>query len=111
MKKRAKYIVVHSFNKAFTLVELLVVISIIALLLSILMPSLNRVRSVGKQTVCLAHMRQLGLALDMYSQENNGYVVAGRFHNQGDWLSINAFYSNLTPYLDPGKKPNDRVWA
>lgn len=94
----------------FTLIELLVVISIIALLMSILMPALSRVRAIAKQTVCLAHMRQVGLASVLYAQENNDHIVAGRFHNHGDWLSLNSFYSNLTPYLDPGKPANSRVW-
>ena len=96
--------------RAFTLIELLVVVSIIALLLSIMMPALGRARDSAKQIVCLSHMRQVGLALTLYTQENNNYVVKGRFHNNGDWLSLNSFYSNLTPYLDPSKKANNQVW-
>jgi prepilin-type N-terminal cleavage/methylation domain-containing protein/prepilin-type processing-associated H-X9-DG protein len=50
----------------FTLVELLVVIAIIALLLSILMPALGKVRAQGKAVVCAAHEKQYGLGLAMY---------------------------------------------
>lgn len=59
----------------FTLVELLVVVAIIALLISILLPSLNRAREQAKTVVCGAHMRQLGTSIVYYSDEHNGALV------------------------------------
>jgi prepilin-type N-terminal cleavage/methylation domain-containing protein len=56
----------------FTLVELLVVISIIALLLAILMPSLQKAREQGRKVVCMSDFKQLGLGLFMYSNDNKG---------------------------------------
>jgi prepilin-type N-terminal cleavage/methylation domain-containing protein len=56
----------------FTLVELLVVISIIALLVSILMPALGRAREQAKRVVCISHSRQWAIALGMYSSDNEG---------------------------------------
>lgn len=56
--------------RGFTLVELLVVISIIALLLAILLPALSRARDAAKSTVCLANLRTLGLASQVYLQGN-----------------------------------------
>ena len=56
----------------FTLVELLVVISIIALLLAILMPSLQRAREQARSVVCLNNMRQYGLAVYFYADDHNG---------------------------------------
>ncbi|MCD4831968.1 MAG: prepilin-type N-terminal cleavage/methylation domain-containing protein [Anaerohalosphaeraceae bacterium] len=62
-------------KKAFTLVELLVVISIIAILLAILMPALGAARSQGKAIVCKSNIRQLVLANTGYATENNGFYV------------------------------------
>ncbi len=64
-------------NKGFTLIELLVVIAIIALLMSILMPALNRVRKQARTTVCLANLKQWGLMFAMYCQDNDGYFFSG----------------------------------
>jgi prepilin-type N-terminal cleavage/methylation domain-containing protein/prepilin-type processing-associated H-X9-DG protein len=62
----------------FTLVELLVVISIIALLLSILMPSLSKAREQAKRVICASNMKQVVLALQMYSLSNDGSLVPYR---------------------------------
>lgn len=62
-------------KKAFTLVELLVVISIIALLMAILMPALQRVREQAKNVKCAAHLRQQGIALYGYSVNNGSYPL------------------------------------
>ena len=64
---------------AFTLVELLVVISIIALLLSILMPALNRVREQAKSVMCKTNLRTIGQAEMLYAQENKEQLVLIRF--------------------------------
>jgi prepilin-type N-terminal cleavage/methylation domain-containing protein/prepilin-type processing-associated H-X9-DG protein len=68
---------------AFTLIELLVVIAIIALLMGILLPSLNKARQQGKKIVCTAHMKGLGISLRMYVDDNNGKTH--RSPNEGLW--------------------------
>lgn len=58
----------------FTLVELLVVIGIIALLVGILLPTLNRARESARETQCMSNMRQWGMAYMMYADANKGWM-------------------------------------
>jgi prepilin-type processing-associated H-X9-DG protein/prepilin-type N-terminal cleavage/methylation domain-containing protein len=58
----------------FTLVELLVVIGIIALLISILLPSLNKAREAANRAACMSNMRQVGMAAVNFSIEHRGYM-------------------------------------
>ena len=67
----------HLSRRGFTLVELLVVIGIIALLISILLPTLSSARESSKRIVCTNNLRQLGLAQVMYTQDNNGIYTGG----------------------------------
>ena len=66
-------------KKAFTLVELLVVISIIATLLAILMPSLNRARDAGRSAVCKSNLRTIGIAEVIFAQNNDDKVAWARY--------------------------------
>jgi prepilin-type N-terminal cleavage/methylation domain-containing protein len=63
--------------RAFTLVELLVVIGIIAVMIGILMPALSRANRQAKMTNCLSNQKQLVLALMMYCQDNKGCFPGG----------------------------------
>src|SRR4051812_40060999 len=60
--------------RAFTLVELLVVIGIIALLLSILLPALSRVRESSRRATCLANINELGRAVLLYCHDNKDHL-------------------------------------
>jgi prepilin-type N-terminal cleavage/methylation domain-containing protein/prepilin-type processing-associated H-X9-DG protein len=77
-----------SHKSAFTLIELLVVIAILAVLMSILMPALNRVREQGKRAVCLNNVKQLAVAWNLYADDNDGRIVnanttLGTFNRDG----------------------------
>ncbi|AQQ71058.1 type II secretion system protein G [Limihaloglobus sulfuriphilus] len=60
--------------KAFTLIELLVVISIIALLMAIMMPSLQKAREAAKGVVCKSNLKQIGLGVEFFAQDNNDWL-------------------------------------
>ncbi|MBC8106315.1 MAG: prepilin-type N-terminal cleavage/methylation domain-containing protein [Anaerolineae bacterium] len=65
---------VRQFRRAFTLVEVLVVVGIISVLIAILLPTLARAREQSKSLVCQSNMRQWSQAALMYANENNGWL-------------------------------------
>ena len=70
------------YQMAFTLVELLVVISIIAFLVAILLPALQQARRQAKKTVCIAHMHQWGVLFFMLFDDNDDHTIG--FPNHPD---------------------------
>jgi prepilin-type N-terminal cleavage/methylation domain-containing protein/prepilin-type processing-associated H-X9-DG protein len=70
-------------HKGFTLVELLVVIGIIALLISILLPSLNRARETANRVKCASNLRQIGQAILLYANENKQQFPRTPFATSG----------------------------
>jgi type II secretory pathway pseudopilin PulG len=71
---------------AFTLVELLVVIGIIAVLIGLLLPALNKARESARQVQCLSNMKQLANAMLQYCNDNRGHV-AGRGGNNTECMA------------------------
>lgn len=101
----------------FTLVELLVVISIIALLLAILMPALSRARDQAQSMVCKVNLRSIGQAETMYAQTNDGIIAWTRNDMSGQcryWAGqlFSTFYGLKIPNYGDLKSPryNKRTW-
>ncbi len=72
-------------RRAFTLVELLVVVAIIALLLAMLLPALNKAKEVASQVRCAANMRQIGVAVTGYTVDNRGVMPYAGWWDWPNW--------------------------
>ena len=83
-------------NKGFTLIELLVVIAIIAMLLSIIMPSLQKVKEQARKVICGSNLSQIGKAFEMYEMENNYKRFVIR-ENEDDMDGY--WWAKLAPYF------------
>lgn len=94
----------------FTLIELLVVIAIIAILMSILMPALAKVRDSAKQIGCVANLRQWNLVYNMYIGDNSGKFYSG-CNDNGYWFPLQMTYeqqdwkANKTWFCPTATKP------
>ncbi len=77
-------------SKAFTLIELLVVVAIIALLISILLPSLSCARNQAKAAKCGAQLRSLANGMTMYVNENNDYIPGCNTSGVSFWMDFRA---------------------
>ena len=85
----------HYRGPGFTLIELLVVISIIALLAALLFPVYAQARAKARQAVCTSNLRQIGLALSLYADDNDEKLMPGQ----------------LLPALAPDGSPQYAGWA
>jgi prepilin-type N-terminal cleavage/methylation domain-containing protein/prepilin-type processing-associated H-X9-DG protein len=81
-KKRQKKIKV----KGFTLIELLVVIAIIAVLLSILMPAMSKIKESARQTACKSNLKNVGLAVQMYLDDYDRKIPHTQSANHHLWF-------------------------
>jgi prepilin-type N-terminal cleavage/methylation domain-containing protein/prepilin-type processing-associated H-X9-DG protein len=86
-------------HAGFTLIELLVVIAIISILASMLLPALNRAKARASQSYCFNSLKQMGLAMLMYADENSGRVPRG---NEPFWWQV------FIPYLGGTKAARDQ---
>ena len=82
---------------AFTLIELLVVVAIIALLISILLPSLSRARELSKRTVCSSNLRGIGQAMYIYAQDGDKFPVTSGYKTGGSNCLVWGQYRLTAP--------------
>ena len=86
-------------DRAFTLIELLVVVAIIALLISILLPSLGKAREQARTTVCANGVRQWGMALQYYENDYTYFLPYEGTASAAGTVENGAWYNALPPYV------------
>lgn len=87
---------IRSRGSAFTLVEVLVVIAIIAILVGLLLPAVQKVRAASARTQCQNHLKQLGIALHHYHEDHRSFPSG--FHTNG-FFGV-TWFCRILPYVE-----------
>ncbi len=86
-------------SRGFTLIELLVVIAIVAVLMGILLPSLSMARMHAKRLTSTSNLKQIGLAMELYTQDNEGLFPESSHGLTGQAARRRSWIFTLSPYL------------
>lgn len=89
----------RSVKPAVSLVEVLVVCSIVAFMVSVLLPGLSGVRERGRRLICVNNLHQWGVALQFYRDENNDYLPKEGHGGHTGVVKRGTWYNELPPYL------------
>jgi prepilin-type N-terminal cleavage/methylation domain-containing protein/prepilin-type processing-associated H-X9-DG protein len=100
LEKEKGEIMTQDERKGFTLIELLVVISIIALLLSVILPSLGKVKQKAQGLVCRTHLKDMGTMTNLYMQANNNRFVSNQYAAGGTGSNAGRWTTRLGKYYE-----------
>ncbi len=92
----------YTYQAAFTLVELLVVVAIILLMAALLFPVLTSAREKSRQTTCVSNLHQIGLAIGIYNQDYDGYfpyAISPVEKEDNFWYSYSPSFARQVPFL------------
>ncbi|HWV98138.1 MAG TPA: type II secretion system protein [Candidatus Acidoferrum sp.] len=98
-------------QRAFTLIELLVVMAVISLLAALLLPALGRAKESGRATACLSNLHQIGIALQLYVQDNNNrlpYMNDKSLTTTNPYLPPSVVLSNYLGNVNVLRCPSDK---
>lgn len=94
-----------SARGGLTLIELLVVVAIVALLLGILLPAVQKVRDAGNRTTCRNHLRQIGIAAHQYHDNHSAFPPGMTYQNGNHPQPFLGWHARLLPFLE-----QDAIW-
>jgi prepilin-type N-terminal cleavage/methylation domain-containing protein/prepilin-type processing-associated H-X9-DG protein len=107
---------VHGRQTGFTLIELLVVVAIIAVLVAILLPAIQKARAAAQEAACLANLRQWSIALMTYRQDNQDRLILYQWHPMYHWnitwelyLMDLGYVKDKGLYICPGQPDKAKV--
>jgi prepilin-type N-terminal cleavage/methylation domain-containing protein/prepilin-type processing-associated H-X9-DG protein len=109
-------------RRAFSLLELLCVIAVIAIVAGILFPVFWNAREKARQTRCLVNLRQIGVALRLYAEDHDGVSTAAIYQERRGAPHLGFWYDAIQPYVrsreillcpsdrDRGRRPSSYAW-